>query len=139
MLSLPTGSLKEFTRYIQRLLSKGQRSANVVTKFSLKKELNKKGAPYSQVQFTLARSVLEQGLLGDLHYGEIDYYHGIGPWYGQFPYEKLKEVTRGQAVTAEALHGLIRSLDIPPAEKDRLLALTPASYTGMAADLARRV
>ena len=54
-------------------------------------------------------------------------------------YEKLKEVTRGQTVTAEALHELIRSLDIPPAEKDRLLALTPATYTGMAADLARRV
>ncbi len=54
-------------------------------------------------------------------------------------YEKLKEVTRGQAVTAEALHGLIRSLEIPQAEKDRLLALTPATYTGMAAELARRV
>ncbi len=53
-------------------------------------------------------------------------------------YEKLKEVTRGQAVTAEALHDLIRSLDIPQAEKDRLLALTPASYTGKAAELARR-
>ncbi|MGH6625935.1 MAG: adenylosuccinate lyase [Burkholderiaceae bacterium] len=53
-------------------------------------------------------------------------------------YEKLKEVTRGQAVTAEALHGLIRSLDIPQAEKDRLLALTPASYVGKAAELARR-
>ena len=37
-------------------------------------------------------------------------------------YEKLKEVTRGQTVTAEALHGLIRSLEIPQAEKDRLLA-----------------
>ena len=54
-------------------------------------------------------------------------------------YEKLKEVTRGQTVTAEALHGLIRSLEIPQAEKDRLLALTPATYTGMAAELARRV
>ena len=54
-------------------------------------------------------------------------------------YEKLKEVTRGQTVTAEALHGLIRSLEIPQAEKDRLLALTPATYTGMAGELARRV
>ncbi len=54
-------------------------------------------------------------------------------------YEKLKEVTRGQTVTAEALHGLIRSLDIPQAEKDRLLALTPATYIGKAAELARRV
>ena len=54
-------------------------------------------------------------------------------------YEKLKEATRGQTVTAEALHGLIRSLDIPQTEKDRLLALTTATYTGMAAELARRV
>ncbi len=54
-------------------------------------------------------------------------------------YEKLKEVTRGQTVTAEALHGLIRSLEIPQAEKDRLLAMTPGSYTGKAAELARRV
>ena len=54
-------------------------------------------------------------------------------------YEKLKDATRGQAVTPEALHALIRSLDIPPAEKERLLALTPAAYTGMAAALARRI
>lgn len=54
-------------------------------------------------------------------------------------YEKLKEVTRGKTVTPEALHGLIRSLDIPAAEKERLLAMTPASYVGKAAELARRV
>ncbi len=60
--------------------------------------------------------------------------------YGvQGAYEKLKEVTRGKTVTAEALHGLIRSLDIPEAEKQRLLALTPASYIGQAVALARRV
>ena len=53
-------------------------------------------------------------------------------------YEKLKEVTRGKTVTAEALHALIRSLEIPEAEKERLLAMTPASYTGKAAELARR-
>ena len=59
--------------------------------------------------------------------------------YGvQGAYEKLKEVTRGKTVSAEALHGLIRSLDIPDAEKQRLLALTPSSYTGLAAVLARR-
>jgi adenylosuccinate lyase len=52
-------------------------------------------------------------------------------------YEKLKEVTRGQAVTREALHGLIRALDIPQADKDRLLALTPATYVGQAEALAR--
>jgi adenylosuccinate lyase len=46
----------------------------------------------------------------------------------QGAYEKLKEVTRGKTVRAEDLHGLIRSLEIPQAEKDRLLAMTPASY-----------
>ena len=54
-------------------------------------------------------------------------------------YEKLKDATRGQAVTREALHALIRGLDIPAAEKDRLLALTPATYVGAAVALARRV
>ncbi len=59
--------------------------------------------------------------------------------YGvQGAYEKLKEVTRGKTVRPEDLHGLIRGLPIPEAEKQRLLAMTPASYTGLAAALARR-
>jgi adenylosuccinate lyase len=60
--------------------------------------------------------------------------------YGvQGAYEQLKEVTRGKTVTAQALHGLIASLQIPQADKDRLLAMTPGSYVGKAAELARRV
>jgi adenylosuccinate lyase len=60
--------------------------------------------------------------------------------YGvQGAYEQLKEVTRGKTVTAEALHGLIASLQIPQADKDRLLAMSPGSYVGKAAELARRV
>jgi adenylosuccinate lyase len=59
--------------------------------------------------------------------------------YGvQGAYEKLKDVTRGKTVRPEDLHALIRSLEIPEAEKTRLLAMTPASYTGLAAALARR-
>ena len=54
-------------------------------------------------------------------------------------YEKLKDVTRGRKVRPEDLHALIATLEIPAAEKERLLALTPGSYTGMAALLARRV
>lgn len=53
-------------------------------------------------------------------------------------YEQLKAVTRGKTVTREALHGLIESLAIPPADKARLLAMTPGSYVGKAAELARR-
>ncbi len=60
--------------------------------------------------------------------------------YGvQGAYEKLKEVTRGKTVHPEDLHTLIRSLEIPEAEKERLLAMTPASYVGMATALALRV
>ncbi len=59
--------------------------------------------------------------------------------YGvQGAYEKLKEVTRGKTVRPEDLHGLIRSLEIPEGEKQRLLEMTPGSYVGMAAALARR-
>ena len=54
-------------------------------------------------------------------------------------YEQLKEVTRGQRVTREDLHGLIHKLAIPAEEKTRLLALTPATYIGVAASLAKRV
>jgi adenylosuccinate lyase len=53
-------------------------------------------------------------------------------------YEKLKEVTRGKTVRKEDLHALIRSLDIPAADKERLLAMTPASYIGQAVELAQR-
>jgi adenylosuccinate lyase len=60
--------------------------------------------------------------------------------YGvQGAYEKLKEVTRGKTVSAEDLHGLIRQLEIPQAEKERLLDMTPASYIGKAVELAKRV
>ncbi len=60
--------------------------------------------------------------------------------YGvQGAYEKLKEVTRGKTVRAEDLHQLIHSLEIPQADKERLLAMTPASYIGKATELAQRV
>ena len=48
------------------------------------------------------------------------------------PYEKLKAMTRGQAVTKDLLHEFIAGLDIPEEAKNRLLALTPATYTGLA-------
>jgi adenylosuccinate lyase len=51
-------------------------------------------------------------------------------------YEQLKALTRGQRVTREDLHGLIHTLAIPESEKQRLLALTPANYIGLAAELA---
>ena len=55
------------------------------------------------------------------------------------PYEKLKSLTRGRTVTKEFMHDFIRSLEIPDDARERLLALTPATYTGAAAALARSV
>ena len=54
------------------------------------------------------------------------------------PYEKLKSLTRGKGITREALQVFIADLDIPPDAKAALLQLTPATYLGRAADLARR-
>ena len=53
------------------------------------------------------------------------------------PYEKLKELTRGQSINAEILHNFINSLDIPATEKNRLLKLTPATYIGNASEQAK--
>ena len=55
------------------------------------------------------------------------------------PYEQLKELTRGKGITKEALQEFIQGLPIPPEAKERLLAMTPASYVGLAAQLARDV
>jgi adenylosuccinate lyase len=55
------------------------------------------------------------------------------------PYEQLKALTRGKAVTRDAMAAFIDGLALPPAERERLKALTPAGYTGLAATLARRV
>ena len=52
-------------------------------------------------------------------------------------YERLKALTRGKSIGREGVHAFIATLEIPDAERTRLLALTPASYTGVAAALAR--
>ena len=55
-------------------------------------------------------------------------------------YEQLKALTRGKAgINRDTLHEFVRGLAIPPAEKERLLALTPAAYTGLAEQLAKRI
>jgi adenylosuccinate lyase len=55
------------------------------------------------------------------------------------PYEKLKALTRGQAVTRDVLLEFVASLDIPADEKDRLLQLTPETYIGLADQQARDI
>jgi len=55
------------------------------------------------------------------------------------PYERLKELTRGKGITREAIQRFIATLEIPAAEKERLLKMTPANYVGKAAELAKRL
>ena len=55
------------------------------------------------------------------------------------PYEQMKELTRGKRIDAERLRAFIEGLDIPQDAKKRLLALTPAAYTGNAEEQARNI
>ncbi len=57
MLSLPTGSLKEFSRYVMRCLSKGYKTNSVVTKISLTKATNKGGIAYAKAVFHMERKL----------------------------------------------------------------------------------
>ncbi len=54
-------------------------------------------------------------------------------------YEQLKALTRGAGITQDALHEFVQALDLPPADKARLLALTPQTYVGMAPQLVRYI
>jgi predicted dehydrogenase len=56
-------------------------------------------------QFIATKAVIDEGLLGDIHYGEIDYYHGIGPWYGQFQWN-IKKNAGGSSLLTAGCHAL---------------------------------
>jgi len=55
------------------------------------------------------------------------------------PYERLKELTRGKAITRESIQAFIETLELPEAEKQRLRELTPGNYVGKAESLAKRI
>lgn len=55
------------------------------------------------------------------------------------PYDQLKKLTRGAAITRETMLEFVSGLDLPAEDKARLLAMTPASYIGAAAELARKI
>jgi len=55
------------------------------------------------------------------------------------PYEQLKALTRGQGITAQSMREFIGALDLPADAKQRLLNMTPATYTGLAEPLARDI
>jgi len=56
-------------------------------------------------QFITTKALINSGMLGEIHYGEIDYYHGIGPWYGQFRWN-VKKDSAGSSLLSAGCHAL---------------------------------
>lgn len=56
-------------------------------------------------QLTATKAVIDAGLLGALHYGEVDYYHGIGPWYGQFRWNTTR-ADGGSSLLSAGCHAM---------------------------------
>jgi predicted dehydrogenase len=56
-------------------------------------------------QFTMTKSLIDQGLLGKLHFGEVDYYHGITPAYGQYRWN-IKKDAGGSSLLSAGCHAL---------------------------------
>jgi predicted dehydrogenase len=56
-------------------------------------------------QFQVTKSVIDAGILGSIHYGEVDYYHGIGPWYGQFRWNTTK-ADGGSSLLSAGCHAM---------------------------------
>ncbi|MEY2408316.1 MAG: hypothetical protein QOF48_986 [Verrucomicrobiota bacterium] len=56
-------------------------------------------------QFLTIKAVIDSGLLGRIHYGEVDYYHGIGPWYGQYRWN-IKREAGGSSLLSAGCHAL---------------------------------
>jgi predicted dehydrogenase len=56
-------------------------------------------------QFITIKAIIDRGLLGRIHYGEVDYYHGIGPWYGQFRWNTRKDAG-GSSLLSAGCHAM---------------------------------
>ncbi|MDB6133495.1 MAG: Oxidoreductase domain protein [Verrucomicrobiales bacterium] len=64
-------------------------------------------------QFVTVKSMIDSGMLGRVHYGEIDYYHGLGPWYGQYRWNTQKKGAGSSLLTAgcHAMDALLMCMD----------------------------
>ena len=56
-------------------------------------------------QFQATKAILDEGLLGEIHYGEVDYFHGIGPWYGQYRWNTTRE-NGGSSLLSAGCHAM---------------------------------
>ena len=77
-------------------------------------------------QFRVTKALLDEGLLGRLHYGEVDYYHGIGPWYGQFRWNTSRR-DGGSALLTAGCHALDALLLLMGGEVESVTSLATKS------------
>lgn len=96
-------------------------------------------------QFQATRALIDQGLLGHVHYGEVDYFHGIGPWIGQFGWN-AKRATGGSSLLTAGCHALDillwlmddRAVEVTSyATKSRAKAFAPYEYKTTSVTLVR--
>ncbi|HCU35543.1 MAG TPA: 4,5-dihydroxyphthalate dehydrogenase [Armatimonadetes bacterium] len=76
--------------------------------------------------YQLVKSAMAQGLLGDVHHFEVDYYHGIGPWYGQYEWN-IKKEKGGSALLTAGVHALDGLLYFANREVDEVFAYSTKS------------
>ena len=77
-------------------------------------------------QFQVTKALLDEGLLGRLHYGEVDYYHGIGPWYGQYRWNTGKK-EGGSALLTAGCHALDALLMLMGGEVESVSSISTKS------------
>ena len=104
--------------------------AEVVQIFEAAKQNGVKGCVCFECRFSsqmeATKAVIDQGLIGDIHYGEVDYYHGIGPWYGQYRWNIGKK-DGGSALLTAGCHALDALLMCLPGEVDSVTSFSTKS------------
>jgi|LSQX01.3.fsa_nt_gb predicted dehydrogenase len=76
--------------------------------------------------FELINACMDQGLLGDVHYLEVDYYHGVGPWYGQYGWN-IKKDKGGSSLLTAGCHALDAMLYFSRREVEEVYARSTKS------------
>jgi UDP-N-acetyl-2-amino-2-deoxyglucuronate dehydrogenase len=77
-------------------------------------------------QFLATKSIIDQGLLGEIHYGEVDYFHGIGPWYGQYRWN-VKKSGGGSSLLSAGCHAMDMLLLCMGGEVETVISLNTGS------------
>jgi predicted dehydrogenase len=67
------------------------------------------------------KAIIEQGMIGDVYYAECDYYHGIGPWYGQFRWN-IKKDFGGSSLLTAGIHALDMLLYLTKGEVEEVFS-----------------